>query len=127
MQAQQQLEAMSNDKDAEQAKLAIDAQKIQVEQFKAETDRLQVQLEAMRNQQPESVGHEAQESAVLQSLLQRVEQIAQAIAQPAQQPVQVFVDGGQKATVKRSRAVKQDDGSWAMESIEEPVENEVMQ
>jgi len=127
MQAQQQLEAMSNDKDAEQAKLAIDAQKIQVEQFKAETDRLQVQLEAMRNQQPESMGHEAQESAVLQSLMQRVEQIAQAIAQPAQQPVQVFVDGGQKATVKRSRAVKQEDGSWAMESIEEPVENEVMQ
>ena len=127
MQAQQQLEAMSNDKDAEQAKLAIDAQKIQVEQFKAETDRLQVQLEAMRNQQPESMGHEAQESAVLQSLVQRVEQIAQAIAQPAQQPVQVFVDGGQKATVKRSRAVKQEDGSWAMESIEEPVENEVMQ
>lgn len=127
MQAQQQLEAMSNDKDAEQAKLAIDAQKIQVEQFKAETDRLQVQLEAMRNQQPESVGHEAQESAVLQALMQRVEQIAQAIAQPAQQPVQVFVDGGQKATVKRSRAVKQEDGSWAMESIEEPVENEVMQ
>ena len=127
MQAQQQLEAMSNDKDAEQAKLAIDAQKIQVEQFKAETDRLQVQLEAMRNQQPESIGHEAQESAVLQSLMQRVEQIAQAIAQPAQQPVQVFVDGGQKATVKRSRAVKQEDGSWSMESIEEPVENEVTQ
>lgn len=127
MQAQQQLEAMSNDKDAEQAKLAIDAQKIQVEQFKAETDRLQVQLEAMRNQQPESMGHEAQESAVLQSLMQRVEQIAQAIQQPPQQPVQVFVDGGQKATVKRSRAVKQEDGSWAMESIEEPVENEVMQ
>lgn len=127
MQAQQQLEAMSNDKDAEQAKLAIDAQKIQVEQFKAETDRLQVQLEAMRNQQPESVGHEAQESAVLQSLMQRVEQIAQAIQQPPHQPVQVFVDGGQKATVKRSRAVKQEDGSWAMESIEEPVENEVMQ
>ena len=127
MQAQQQLEAMSNDKGAEQAKLAIDAQKIQVEQFKAETDRLQVQLEAMRNQQPESTGHEAQESAVLQSLMQRVEQIAQAIQQPPQQPVQVFVDGGQKATVKRSRAVKQEDGSWSMESIEEPVENEVMQ
>lgn len=127
MQAQQQLEAMSNDKGAEQAKLAIDAQKIQVEQFKAETDRLQVQLEAMRNQQPESTGHEAQESAVLQALMQRVEQIAQAIQQPPQQPVQVFVDGGQKATVKRSRAVKQEDGSWAMESIEEPVENEVMQ
>lgn len=128
MQAQQQLEAMSNDKDAEQAKLAIDAQKIQVEQFKAETDRLQVQLEAMRNQQPESTGHEAQESAVLQSLMQRVEQIAQAIAQPQQQqqPVQVFVDGGAKPLIKRGRAVKHEDGSWSMESFEEAASPEVM-
>lgn len=132
MQAQQQLAAMEGDKQTEQAKLTIDAQKVQIEQFKAETERMQVQLEAMQQERQavapaESPDHEAQESAVLQALMQRVEAIAQAMQQQPQQPVQVFVEGGQKPVVKRSRAVKQDDGSWAMESIEEPVETEVMQ
>lgn len=131
-QAQQQLEAMSNDKDAEQAKIAIDAQKVQVEQFKAETDRMAVQLEAMQQDRQatppaESPEREAQASAEIQALMMRVEQIAQAISQPQQQPVQVFVDGGQKPIVRRGRAVKQEDGSWAMESIEEAIESEVVQ
>lgn len=131
-QAQQALAAAEGDNQTEQAKLQIEARKQSVEEYRAETERMQVQIEAMQQErqaaQPaESPEHEAQESAVLQALMQRVEQIAQAISQPQQQPVQVFVDGGQKPVVKRSRAVKQEDGSWAMESFEEPLESEIVQ
>lgn len=126
MQAQQQLDAAAADTQNEQVKLSIDARKVAVEEYKAETDRLSVQVEAMAKQQPE--GDEAQESAMLQALVQRVEQIAQAIAQPQQQqhPVQVFVDGGAKPVIKRGRAVKHEDGSWSMESFEEAAEPEGM-
>jgi len=122
-QAQQQIEAAASDNQTEQAKLVIDSRKISVEEYKAETERMALQVEAMAKQQPEQ-GDEAQESAVLQALMQRVEAIAQAVSQPQQQPVQVFVDGGQKPVIKRSRAVKQDDGSWSMESVEEAIEPE---
>jgi len=129
-QSQQQIEAMAGDKQAEQQKLAIDEQKLQIESYKAETDRMQVQLEAIQRQNEASASpvegqaHEAQESAVLQALMERIDAIAQAIAQPPQQPVQVFVEGGQKPVIKRSRAVKQGDGSWAMESFEEPIQEQ---
>jgi len=128
-QAQQQLEAMAGDKQAEQQKAALEQQKLEIEGYKAETERMGVQIEAMQaqaaQQQPVEQG-EAQESAVLQALMQRVEAIAQAVSQPPQQPVQVFVDGGNQARVKRSRAVKMDDGSWSMESVEEPAEEGIL-
>ena len=128
-QAQQQLEAMAGDKQAEQQKAALEQQKLEIEGYKAETERMGVQIEAMQaqaaQQQPVEQG-EAQESAVLQALMQRVEAIAQAVSQPPQQPVQVFVDGGNQARVKRSRAVKMDDGSWSMESVEEPADEGVL-
>lgn len=123
-QAQMQLEAVAGDKQAEQMRAEMDAQKLAIESYKAETERMKVQVEAMQKQQPEEPegGDDAQESAMLQALMMRVDAIAQAIAQPPQQPVQVFVEGGAKSTVKRSRAVKLDDGSWEMQSFEEPVE-----
>lgn len=126
-QAQQALAAAEGDQQTEQAKLSIESRKQAVEEYRAETERMQVRIEAMQQERQaqspiaEDPEHEAQESAMLQALIQRVEQIAQAISQPQQQPVQVFVDGGQKPVIKRSRAVKQEDGSWAMESIEEAV------
>lgn len=123
-QAQMQLEAVAGDKQAEQMRAEMDAQKLAIESYKAETERMKVQVEAMQKQQPEAQegSDDAQESAMLQALMMRVDAIAQAIAKPPQQPVQVFVEGGAKSTVKRSRAVKLDDGSWEMQSFEEPVE-----
>lgn len=122
-QSQMQLEAMASEKQAEQASIELDARKQAVEEYKAETERMKVQVEAMQRQEaPEQ--DDGQESAMLQALMQRMDAIAAAIAQPPQQPVQVFVEGGAKPMVKRSRAVKQEDGSWAMESIEEPMEQE---
>lgn len=129
MQAQQQLEAMAGDKQAEQQKAAIEQQKLEIEGYKAETERMGVQIEAMQaqfsQQQPVEQG-ESQESAMVQELMQRIDAIAQAISQPPQQPVQVFVDGGNQARVKRSRAVKMEDGSWSMESVEEPAEEGIL-
>lgn len=122
-QSQQQLEQMAGDKQAEQVKTDLEAQKIQIEGYKAETERLQVELEGMRNHQPEGQGEQPQESAMLQALMQRIDSIAQAISQPQQQtPVQVFVDGGNAPKIKRSRLVKQEDGSWSAESVEEAIE-----
>lgn len=120
-QAQQQLEMVTSENQTEQTKLSLDARKIAVDEYKAETERMQVRIEAMQQQAPQEQSGEGHESAALQAIIQRIESIAQAIQQPPQQPVQVFVDGGQKPVIKRSRAVKQDDGSWAMESVEEPI------
>lgn len=125
-QTKQQAEQMAADRQEVAIKADIDSRKLDIEAYKAETDRLQVEHEAMlsmRQPSAEAPQEEAQESAVMQAIVQRLDQLASAIAQPAPQtPVQVFVEGGNAPKVKRSRAVKQDDGSWAMESIEESCE-----
>lgn len=124
-QTKQQAEQLAADRQDAAIKADIDAKKLDIEAYKAETERMQAEHEAMLSmQQPmESPQDEAQESAALQAIAQRLDQLASVITQPAPPvPVQVFVEGGNAAKVKRSRAVKQEDGSWAMESIEEPCE-----
>lgn len=124
----------------EAEKLRIEAKKVEIEEFQAETERMRVEIENLialnqahnGSQEGQEGQEDVAESQVMAEVMQRLEQISVSLSQQQpqpqpQQPVQVFVDGGQKTTVKRSRAVKQDDGSWAMESIEEPIENEVAQ
>ncbi len=116
---QRQLEAAKTDKEADMIRLQIDREKLDIDRYNAETNRLKAQADAAAK--AEQLRLDAMESA-LSPLMQRVDLVEQAIgANPIQAP---------KRKIKRAKAIKNPDGSWDMEAIEEeeppqiPVEQE---
>jgi hypothetical protein len=115
-QMQQQLQEAQQQNGADMAKVQIDAAKLQIDQYKAETDRMKAEAEILATtNQPEPVSTEPQID--LTPILQSIQAIQAQLSAPAPQPIVINTGG---AVRKQARAVKQPDGSWAMESIEEP-------
>ena len=120
-QLMQELQSLKAQEGNDQAKVAIDAKKVEIDAYKAETDRLKVELEAQAAQQviPQEPQQTVQEQGIdLSPIVQMLQQLEQRISQP-QQPIVINTGA---ATRKQARAVKQPDGSWAMESVEVPEE-----
>jgi phage replication-related protein YjqB (UPF0714/DUF867 family) len=122
-QLMQELQSLKAQEGNDQAKVAIDAKKVEIDAYKAETDRLKVELEAQAtqaeiNKVEAETAINVESSGAVNETLAQVAQMQQVIAQTLQSMQAV---APQTAKVKRARAVKQPDGSWAMESVEEPV------
>lgn len=120
-QLMQELQTIKAQDENDQAKVAIDAKKVEIDAYRAETDRLKVELEAQAAQQviPQEPQQTVQEQGIdLSPIVQMLQQLEQRISKP-QQPIVINTGA---ATRKQARAVKQPDGSWAMESVEVPEE-----
>ena len=120
-QLMQELQSLKAQEGNDQAKVAIDAKKVEIDAYKAETDRLKVELEAQAtqaeiNKVEAETAINVESSGAVNETLAQVAQMQQVIAQTLQSMQAV---APQTAKVKRARAVKQPDGSWAMESVEE--------
>jgi hypothetical protein len=103
------------------AEVGIKEQELRIKEFEAETERIKVMAEAqLRGAEIESQAMQAQMQPMEQEHVERQE----AVQTPQQPPViintgPIEAEHKPKTIRKTARAVKQSDGSWVMESIEQ--------
>lgn len=113
-QAMQQQEQMARELEALKADKAIEARKVEVDAFSAETDRTKVILDA------QVAAMQAQNQPVPEPAEPVAEQEPRQEMPPIQITVPVTVVRDNTPTVKQGRMVRLPDGSYSMESMEVP-------
>ena len=98
------------------AKLAVDTLSAKLKQ----TEDYQQAADALRQSVPPPTPA-PQQDVDLKPVLDAIQNITKAMPSQPQQPVQVIVETSDKPKIRRGRAVKQADGSWRMEAVEEEV------
>ena len=108
-QGAQQLQEKDQQLQSKQAENALEAERVRIEAFNAETQRIQAEAKLAESH---AKAHETMASASVNTDMGAlVQQIA------AMQAAQMST----APKVRRAKAVKNPDGSWEMQSIEEPV------
>ena len=133
-QGKQMISGLQQQLQDKQASIGLDAEKVKIDAFKAETDRMEAEIKLMAEQN--KAQQEAMQGAIqapvmpempqidLTPILNSIQQIQQNMQMMGGTPPVVVNLGG--ATRKTATAVKQPDGSWAMEAIEQPIEESGM-
>lgn len=124
MSSQAEIERLKTDLNEAQAELNLTKQSAQLAIDTVEAKLKQVQdyhqaADALRG----SVPQEQPEMPDLAPILKAVQDLGKSMQSKPEptQPVQVIVETSDKPKIRRGRAVKQADGSWQMEAVEEEV------